>query len=316
MSAQDRPIRGVLSVFQTPFHEDESIDFSTLMREIEWLFDNGADGIVMAMVSETLRLSGDERKEVAEAACIVGRPRGHVVISVGAESSRVAEALAQHAELAGASAVMAIPPVSVAVPDDALRTYYERILQATALPVIVQDASGYVGRLMSITLQADLFNRFGQRVMFKPEAAPIGPRLSALRTATNGQAAIFEGSGGIALVESYQRGIWGTMPGADLVDVIVALWRALEAGNDVLAHRIHAPLAAMISLQPSLDAFLAVEKHILCRRGIFPNTTVRSPAGFALDPVTIREVNRLLDELLEVINPLGKNGTSAPIQSL
>ena len=52
-------IYGVLPVFQTPFHTDESIDFATLDREIDWLFENGANGIVMAMVSETLRLSTD-----------------------------------------------------------------------------------------------------------------------------------------------------------------------------------------------------------------------------------------------------------------
>ena len=295
-------IRGVLPVFQTPFHEDESVDFSTLMREIVWLFDTGADGVVMAMVSETLRLSAEERKEVAEAACIMGRPLGHVVISVGAESSRVAAGYAQHAELSGASAVMAIPPVSVAISEDELRGYYERILRATTLPVIVQDASGYVGRPMSTALQADLFNRHGSRVMFKPEASPIGPRLTALREATGGQAAIFEGSGGIALVESYQRGIAGTMPGADLIDVIVALWQALEVGDDATAYRIHAPLAAMIALQPSLDAFLAVEKHILCRRGVFKNTVVRGPVGYALDDYTRGEVDRLFDALMSAIS--------------
>ncbi len=294
-------MHGVLPVFQTPFHDDESIDFSTLMRELEWLFDQGADGIVMAMVSETLRLSADERKEVAEAACILGRPRGDVVISVGAESAKVAEAYAQHAEVAGASALMAIPPVSVAVGEDELRRYYERILAAVSIPVVVQDASGYVGRPMSIAMQADLFNTWGERVMFKPEAAPIGPRLTALRKATHGKAVIFEGSGGIALVESYRRGIAGTMPGADLIDVIVALWRVLESGDDAKANAIHAPLAAMISLQGSLDAFLAVEKHLLARRGIFKNTVVRGPVGYSLDEFTRREVDRLFDELMLIL---------------
>ena len=64
---------GVWPVFQTPFHEDESIDYDTLEREIRWLFERGADGVAMAMVSEVLRLSGEERRELAEAACRLGR---------------------------------------------------------------------------------------------------------------------------------------------------------------------------------------------------------------------------------------------------
>ncbi|MBI4582018.1 MAG: dihydrodipicolinate synthase family protein, partial [Planctomycetes bacterium] len=56
-NANRSSLAGVLPVFQTPYHDDESIDFATLEREIGWLYDRGADGIVMAMVSEVLRLS-------------------------------------------------------------------------------------------------------------------------------------------------------------------------------------------------------------------------------------------------------------------
>ena len=69
----------------------------------------------MAMLSELLRLSSEERVELAEATCRFGRARGAVIISVGAESSKVSERFARQAESAGADAVMAKPPVSVGV---------------------------------------------------------------------------------------------------------------------------------------------------------------------------------------------------------
>ncbi len=296
-----KSIQGVLPVFQTPYHDDESIDYETLAREFDWLFANGADGVVMAMVSETLRLSTDERKALAREACTLTRGRGVAIISVGAESSKVAEDFARHAEQAGADAVMAIPPISVAAGEEALQRYYERILNAVSIPVIVQDASGYVGRPLSIAMQAGLFNAWGERILFKPEASPIGPRLTALLDATAGKAPIFEGSGGIALVDSYQRGVVGSMPGAEVADAIVALWRALKANDSPSIDRISLPLIALVSLQTSLDGFLAVEKHILKRRGIFKNTLVRGPVGYTLDAQTRREVDRLLDMLLASI---------------
>ena len=55
-------LAGVLAVFQTPLHADETLDLETLEREIAWLFDCGANGIVMAMVSETLRMDTEERQ--------------------------------------------------------------------------------------------------------------------------------------------------------------------------------------------------------------------------------------------------------------
>jgi dihydrodipicolinate synthase/N-acetylneuraminate lyase len=295
-----RELRGVLPVFQTPFHPDETIDHATLEREIAWLYDCGAHGIVMAMVSETLRLSSEEREELAASACKFGRAHGVVVISVGAESSKVAERYARHAESVGADAVMAIPPVSVGIGEAELLAYYRRIIEAIRIPVIVQDASGYVGKPMPIAMQARLLDEFGpERVLYKPEASPIGPKLSELRDATGGRARVFEGTGGIALVDSFRRGIVGTMPGADLIRGLVPLWQALAASDTEKADRIHGPLAALISMQTSLDAFLAVEKHLLVRQGIFKNTLVRGPVGFRLDTETTREVDRLFDRMME-----------------
>jgi 2-keto-3-deoxy-L-arabinonate dehydratase len=295
------PLAGVLCVFQTPYHADESIDFDTLARQIDWLFDRGADGIVMAMVSEVLRLASHERTELARHACELAAGRGSVVISVGAESSHAAESYARQAESVGAAAVMAIPPIAVSLSDDQLRDYYGRIMRSVSVPLIVQDASGYVGRPMSIALQSELLEEFGPRVMFKPEAQPIGQRLSELHAATSGRAKVFEGTGGIALIDSFRRGIVGTMPGADLVDGIVALWRALQRGDDAAAYRIWLPLAALVSLQHNLDAFLAVEKHLLVRQGVFDHARVRGPVGYELDATTRAQVDGLFEQIMAAV---------------
>ena len=130
---------GVLPVFQTPFNDDDSIDEATLEKELAWVFDQGSDGIVFAMVSEVLRLSEQERLSVAELACRVGRDRGTVVISAGAESTYSAVRFAIHAEDHGATAIMAIPPLSTDAPEEEVFGYYGALVAATSLPVIVQD---------------------------------------------------------------------------------------------------------------------------------------------------------------------------------
>jgi len=298
-------LRGVLPVFQMPYHADESIDYAVLSRQVDWLYERGVDGLVFAMVSEVLRLSDAERRAVAEHVIKASAGRGVVVVSVGAESSFAATELAQHAEAAGADAVMAIPPVSVGVDEAELRRYYERVLGAVRLPVIVQDASGYVGKPMSIELQAGLLGEYGRRVLFKPEAAPIGQRLSALREATGGEARVFEGSAGLMLLDSYRRGVSGTMPGADVIGAVVALWRALEAGDWRRAYDISDALTSLVTLQGSMDTFLAVEKHLLVRQGVFGNEVIRGPVSFALDDQTRAEVDRRFDRLCAVVDAGG-----------
>jgi len=293
-----KKLTGVLPVFQTPLHEDETIDAATLEKHLNWIYDQGADGVVMAMVSETLRFSTEERKQLAELACRFGGQRGSVTISVGAESTLTAINLAKHAQDHGADAVMVIPPVATAVGEAELYRYYKRIIEAISIPVIVQDASGYVGKPMPIALQAQLMLDHGaDRVLFKPEATPIGPKLSELRDATKGQAKIFEGTGGLALVDSHRRGIVGTMPGGELVWAVVALWNALENKDEAAVYRIWPVLTTLVTMQTSLDAFLAIEKHLLVKQGVFKNTVVRGPVGYKLDDETRAEVDRLFDRL-------------------
>ena len=155
---------------------------------------------------------------------------------------------------------------------------------------------------MSIALQAKLLNEYGEdKILYKPEAVPIGPRLTELREATGGRAHIYEGSGGIALVESHRRGIVGTMPGADLIRGIVALWKALEAGDDDATYRLSFPISALIAMQHGLDGFLVVEKYLLKKQGIFTNTLVRGPVSFSMDTETREEIDRLFDRVMEAV---------------
>lgn len=294
-------VAGVLPVFQTPFHDDESIDFETLDREFDWLFENGAHGVVMAMVSETLRLSTDERRQLAAHVCRAVGDRGATVISVGSESSHTSVALAQDAEAAGADALMAIPPVATAAMEHELAQYFRDILNATSIPLIVQDASGYVGRPMRISLQAAMLAEFPERVLFKPEAEPVVSRLRDLLRETRNKARVFEGTGGLHLREAFPYGIAGTMPGADLTPAISALWNSLQDEQFDRADRISKVLAELVGLQSSLDAYLAVEKHLLCRQGVFRNTVIRGPVAFRLDDDLRNTVDRLFDQLMDAV---------------
>jgi 4-hydroxy-tetrahydrodipicolinate synthase len=291
---------GVLPVFQTPFGDDGEVDRATLEQEFHWLFANGADGVVFAMVSEVLRLASDERDELATLTCQLGRDRGACVISVGAESTKVAVRHARHARDAGAHAVMATPPALQPLGDDQLLRYFTTIAASVDIPLIVQDASGYVGTPLSLGLQARLHGELGDRVMFKPEAPPIGPRLTRLLEATGQRARVFEGTGGLYLIDSFRRGVAGTMPAADLIWALSALWRALGDGDFARAYRLAGPLAQMIALQTSLDSFIAVEKHLLVRQGVFPSSAVRGPVSEVLDAQGREEVDRLMDMLRAV----------------
>ena len=124
-----------------------------------------------------------------------------------------------------------------------------------------------------------------------------------MRDATGGKAKIYEGSGGILLVDSYRRGIAGTMPGVDLLDGVVALWKCLQRRDDPNSYRLSFPISAIVALQlqAGLDGFLAIEKYLLVQRGLIPSARRRKPYAWDLDAETTAEVDRLFAVLQEAL---------------
>lgn len=301
-----KELGGVLPIVQTPFLDNDEIDFETLGREVDWAFAQGIGGLGTGMVSELLKLTPDERESLAKRLVEFAAGRGPVFMGVGAESSRLAMEYAHAAERAGCAAVMATPPMTGKINEAELKNYFRALAEEIDLPLIVQDASSYVGQAIGMGVYIDLLERYGPaKILFKPEAAPMGPNLSALRDASGGQARIFEGSGGIFLIDSFRRGIAGTMPGMELLDGICAVWNALVRGDETSAYRIYFPICAIVALQlqAGLDGFLAIEKHLLVKRGLFGSARRRRPYFWELEGETASEVDRLYTMLQWAMAP-------------
>jgi 4-hydroxy-tetrahydrodipicolinate synthase len=296
-------LTGVFNVLQTPLTETDEIDEAVFAREIEWLLECGIDGVVLAMVSEVLRFSAEDRRKQWQLVLKIIDGRVPVVASVGAESTYIATSLAKWAEIDGAAAVMATPPSAFATLSNEIKDYYIAIIESVKIPVIVQDASNYLGQPLDISLYVDLIDKYGaERVQFKPEAKPVKERLEMLRDASNGRALVFEGQGGVDLLDTYPIGIVGTMPGAEVPWALVALFKALKENNWDRARSIHTPLAKLISYQTTLDAYVAVEKYLLVKQGIFTSARQRGPVGFILTNEMKLEIDVAFDQLKAAVD--------------
>ncbi len=304
-------IHGVLPILHTPFDAADRIDLDTLKKEIDWAFEQGADGIGTGMVSEILRLTTDERASLPAQLVEMAAGRGAVFMAVGAESTKQALAYAMLSERAGCDAVMCVPPLTTRLTEAALVDHFRAVAEGIDIPLIVQDASSYVGQAIPIDVYLKLLSKYGpEKILFKPEAPPNGPNISALRDASDRRAQIFEGSGGVYAIDSFRRGVQGTMPGVDVLDGVAQLWRAMERGDEPTAYRIYFPVCGIVTLQlqAGLDGFLAIEKYLMVKRGLFPSSRRRVPYWWTLDEETTAELDRLfaLLQLALVTNGNGK----------
>ena len=132
-----QPLRGVLAIAHTPLTDADTIDAAALKRSIDWAFAVGADGIGTGMVSETLKLTHDERLALPKMLVEFAAGRGPVFVSVAAEGTWLAHGYAAVAEKAGCDAIMAVPPLTAKLPEQGMFDHFRAIADAVSIPIIV-----------------------------------------------------------------------------------------------------------------------------------------------------------------------------------
>ena len=134
-------LRGVIHVPVTPFTNENEIDLRTYGRVIEFLLRHDASSICINLhLAESLNLTLDERKRLAEAAVEVVSGRVPVIVHVSTPGTDQAIDLARHAKRVGADCVMAIAPYYWKSSQDALYAHFSAILSATDLPFIAYSS--------------------------------------------------------------------------------------------------------------------------------------------------------------------------------
>jgi len=297
-------IKGVLPVIMTPWDEAFDIHEDDFRKQVNYCYEVGADGIVIGQVSEILRMNSRERQQITDLAVKYGKPRGTVVVSTGAESTKNAIEYSLYAQQAGVDAVLLIHPTTTALTEARMYKYYKDVITQLTIPVMVHHAKSYAKNPMTIRMQADLLAEFGaDRILFKPESSPLPPKHSELQAATKNQARIFEGDGGMMMIDSYFRGLTGAIPATDCVKYVVTLWRALGAGDMAQAERVAYPLSYMMcQMMNSVDCYQYLSKHILHRKGLITYPTVREPVDYVPDEMTYKEVDRIVSYLDKICN--------------
>jgi len=299
-------ISGVLPVILTPWDEAFDIHEDDFARQVRYCGQVGADGIVIGQVSELLRMNQRERHRITDLAVQHGKAVGSVIVSTGAESTRNAIEYSLYAQSAGADAVLLMHPVSTALTEERMHKYYSDVIRQLDIPVMVHHAKSYARIPMTIEMQARLIREFGpERVLFKPESAPLPPKHTELLAATGGTARIFEGDGGMMLIDSFHRGLAGTIPATDCVRFVVKLWDALKGQRFEEAQRIAYPLAYMMcQMMNSVDCYQSLAKHILWKKNLITYPRVREPLDYVPDARTLAEVERIVGVLDGVCNSI------------
>src|ERR1700693_5112946 len=149
--------RGSFTALVTPFRDD-AVDQKAFRDLIEWQISEGTNGLVpVGTTGESPTLSHDEHKHVVEWCVDQVRGRVPVIAGAGSNSTREAIELAQHAEEAGADAVLIVTPYYNKPTQEGLYQHYKAINDAIGIPIIIYNIPGRSVIDMTVDTMARLF---------------------------------------------------------------------------------------------------------------------------------------------------------------
>lgn len=137
---------GTYVAMVTPFTKDEEIDEEGFRSNINFLIDNGVNGLLAAgTTGESATLSHDEHKKVIE--ILIDEVDGRVETLAGAGSNSTKEAidLVKFSEDAGADAALVITPYYNKPQQHGLIDHYRVISDASDIPIIAYNVPSRTG---------------------------------------------------------------------------------------------------------------------------------------------------------------------------
>jgi len=131
--------RGSFTALVTPF-QNGTVDEKAFRALVVWQIDEGTNGLVpVGTTGESPTLSHDEHKQVVEWCVAEAHGRVPVIAGAGSNSTREAIDLAQHAEKAGADAVLVVTPYYNKPTQEGLYQHFKAINDAIGIPIIIYN---------------------------------------------------------------------------------------------------------------------------------------------------------------------------------
>jgi 4-hydroxy-tetrahydrodipicolinate synthase len=131
--------RGSFTALVTPF-KNGSVDEKAFRDLVDWQIAEGTNGLVpVGTTGESPTLSHEEHGQVVEWCIDQARGRVPVVAGAGSNSTKEAVSLAQHAEKAGADAVLVVTPYYNKPTQEGLYQHFKAINDAIGIPILIYN---------------------------------------------------------------------------------------------------------------------------------------------------------------------------------
>ncbi len=287
--------QGIWPVAPTPFSADGVVDYKGMIRVLDCMIAQGADGIcILANFSEQFLISDAEREQLTRVCLEHAGERIPMIVTISHFATDIAVTRAKFAKQLGAEAVMMMAPYHGALLKGTAEQTYEQLARVgdVGVPIMIQDAP-----LSGVELPVDFLIKVAKTIdmvkMFKIECAGAAAKLRVL--VDEGGAAIeapFDGEEAITLLADLDAGARGSMTSALIPDLIRPVIFAHMEGRRDEAVEGYSRLLPVINHENRQCGFRAA-KEAMVEGGVIKSAFCRHPIA-PLHPQTRQALIELM----------------------
>ncbi len=286
-------IRGSIPPVITPFQGND-VDYDAYAVLVDRQVTEGSHGVLVnGTTAEPSTLTIDERNKLVDIAIEVVNKRIPVVAQTGSQNLADTLALTEHADKAGADALLVVTPYYIRPPQRGLVAYYNEVCQASGLPVMIYHIPGRTAISVTIDTVAQIRDKSPNLIGMKHAVNDLG-FCSDLLKAFGMDFRIFVGLEELSF-PMMAVGACGLMNAvSNLMPNAVAQMCERVFENDLAgAQKIHYELFEL-NKSVFFDTNPIAIKYMMKRMGIIPDNSHRLP----MMPAT-PELEKRLDKVLE-----------------
>ena len=139
-------IKGTITALVTPFNQDDSIDFPSLDKLIDFQIENKIDGIlVCGTTGESPTLSTKEKTDIISHSVEYAAGRVPIIAGTGSNDTIESVKMTQIAKDRGADAALIVTPYYNKPTQDGLFEHFRFVADSVDLPQIIYNVPGRTG---------------------------------------------------------------------------------------------------------------------------------------------------------------------------
>ena len=267
-------LQGIITVLNTPFKTDDTIDFLALKRNVQEAIRAGVAGfLVPAMASEVYKLA--EKERIALVAAVLDETNGKIPVVAGAGETDILKSkkiISEYISLGCKNVLFQIPFQN----ETQFRNHFNELAETGPEMIMLQDwdASGYG---LPDELILDLFETVPAFRCLKVETVPAGVKYSRILELTGGRLNVSGGWAVSQMIEGLQRGVHAFMP-TGMHWIYTEIYRLWEANKKEEAEMLFQKILPVLAFSNQhLDISVHFFKRLHFKQGIYTTDLVRQP---------------------------------------